>query len=103
MTRAVLPPGFSPRDSMTWRIIADASACAATADTPGLSRPTAIIHAASGILRRSLAVQNATSSSHGMSWNPRGMTPMIVRGSPSTWIDMPITPAAPPRRRCHVS
>ena len=28
---------------------------------------------------------------------------LIVRGSPSTWIDMPITPAAPPRRRCHVS
>jgi hypothetical protein len=33
----------------------------------------------------------------------RGITPMIVRGSPSTWIDVPMTSVAPPSRRCHVS
>ena len=61
-----------------------ASACAAASDTPGFSRPTAIIHRASGIRRRSLAAQNATSSSQGTSAKPFGITPITVRGSPST-------------------
>jgi hypothetical protein len=95
-TRAPAAPGFSPRASISWREIVVASAWAAASDTPGFRRPTASIHRASGILRRSLAAQNAMLSSHGTSANPRGITPMIVRGSPSTLIDIPITSLAPP-------
>ena len=45
---------------------------------------TRIIQRASGIRRKSFANQNAMLSSHGTRAKPRGMTPMIVRGSPST-------------------
>ena len=54
-----------------------ASACAEAMDTPGLSRPTAIIQRACGILRRSFAIQKAMLSSHGTSENPFGITPRI--------------------------
>ena len=80
-------PAFSPRASSICRLTAVASACAEASDTPGFSRPTAIIQRASGILRRSFAAQKAMRSSHGTSAKPCGMTPMTVRGSPSTWID----------------
>ena len=88
---------------MTCRLIAVASASAAATETPGFKRPMATIQRAWGILLRSLAAQNAMRSSQGRSLKPRGITPITVRGSPSTWKDVPITSFTPPRRRCQVS
>ncbi len=97
------PLAFSPRLSITLRAITVDSASACCGVTPGLRRPTAIIQVALGILRRSLAAQNAMSSAHGSSRKPFGITPITERGSPSTWIVLPITSGAPPSRRCQVS
>ena len=83
-TRAPSCPGLSPRASFSCRLMAAASAAAASGETPGFSLPTAVIHRACGIFRRSLAAQKATSSTPGVSTNPRGITPMTMRGSPST-------------------
>ena len=102
-TFAARVPGFSPRASTTCRLMAVASAWAAATDTPGFRRPMAAIQRALGIRLKSLAAQNAMSSSQGRSLNPLGMTPITVRGSPSTWKDVPMTSAAPPRRRCQAS
>ncbi len=98
-----MPPAFSPRPSTIWRAMIAASDWAAAMPTPGLSRPTAIIQVAFGILRRSLAAQKAMSSSHGTSRKPLGITPITVRGSPSTRIVLPMTSLSLPSSRCQVS
>ena len=85
------PFGLLAAASSTCRLIDVDSASAAASETPGLRRPTTIIQVALGIRRRSLAAQNAMSSSQGTSRKPFGITPITVRGSPSTWNDVPIT------------
>jgi hypothetical protein len=57
------------------RLTAVASSCAEASETPGFSFPTAIIHRACGIFRRSFAAQNAIRSSQGASAKPLGITP----------------------------
>ena len=83
--------------------MAAASASAAAIEAPGASRPTAVIHRACGILLRSLAAQKAMSSAQGTRRKPFGITPITVRGSPSTRMVVPTASGAPPRRSCHVS
>jgi hypothetical protein len=51
----------------------------------------------------SLAAQKAISSAQGRSRKPFGMTPITERGSPSTWIALPITSGTPPSKLCQVS
>ena len=94
---------FWPCACNTCRLTATASASAACVDTPGFSRPIAVSQRASGMGRRSVAAQNAMSSSQGDNRNPFGITPITVRGSASTLSVRPMTYGAPLNCRCQVA